>query len=101
MYVFGLDERCVHKIKNIFVISTFTFLMGVLSFFLMLIWFMLVDLLWLKCRKGVYKSAYSVYICIGSGSDDKTLQDAVNGKNYNHHAPEYVPEPGLLAIMQH
>jgi len=40
------------------------------------------------------------YICNGSGSDDKTLQDAVNGKNYNCYAPEYVPEPGLLAIMQ-
>jgi len=40
------------------------------------------------------------YICNGSGSDDKTLQDAVNGKNYNYHAPEYVLEPGLLAIMQ-
>jgi len=40
------------------------------------------------------------YICNGSGSDDKTLQDSINGKNYNYHAPEHVPQPGLLAIMQ-
>ena len=40
------------------------------------------------------------YTCNGSGSDDKTFQDAINGKNYNYHALEYVPEPGLLAIMQ-
>jgi len=33
------------------------------------------------------------YICHGSGSDEATIQDAGNdGMNYNHYAPEYVPD---------
>jgi len=51
--------------------------------------------------KEYMKQHIHFYICNGSGSDNKPLQDVVNKKNYNYHAAlEYVPEPGLLAIMQ-
>jgi len=40
------------------------------------------------------------YICNGNGSDNKIIQDAINGMHYNHKVPEYVVELGPLAIMQ-
>jgi len=40
------------------------------------------------------------YICNGNGSDDASIGDAENGKNYNFYLPEYVPEPSPLSIIQ-
>jgi len=54
------------------------------------------------CNKGKEYSNQQIhfYIGNGSGSNDQTIQDAVHGMNYNLNSPEYVPEPGPLAVMQ-
>jgi len=52
-------------------------------------------------RKEYMNQVFTYISAIEVCSDDKTIQDAINGKNYNYHAPEIVQEPGLLAIMQH
>jgi len=40
------------------------------------------------------------YICSGNGCDVLSRIDAENGMNFNYHAPEYVPEPGPLSVIQ-
>jgi len=59
-------------IKIIFQISMFVFFIGELCFFLA-ICFVLVDLILSTIREGIYETAYSFYICNGSGSDGETI----------------------------
>jgi len=100
IYVINLEIRFVlANNQECFCYFYIYILMRVLSFSLA-IQLMLEDLLLVEVQEErSKKSAYSLLDLQWKWFCDNTLQDAVNGKNYNYHA--CIPEPGLLAIMQH